>query len=302
MPDVSKRLESLSPEKRRLLSLLLQKNEASPAPAEPLNLGSSETPEGAKATARKFYNTVSRQLNSTVFGKVSYFLNFGYLPDGSKQYSQVELPANVLNKNSVKLVLEVIGDCDLTGRKVLDLGCGRGGAVSVVHKYFQPESMTGLDLSSEAIAFCRREHRYSNAVFLEGDAERVPFPDNSFDVILNLESSHSYPDLFAFYGEVFRLLNRRGYFLYTDLYAVNRMNENVKKLLEIGFVLEKDRDITRNVLLSCNEISQRRAQAFHEGNNRDLMNEFLAVPGSAVYQDMANGVSTYRVFKARAEK
>ncbi len=54
------------------------------------------------------------------------YLNFGYKPTSSRQYSKIELPAYCLNKNSVKLTLEVIGDCNIDGKQIIEIGCGRG--------------------------------------------------------------------------------------------------------------------------------------------------------------------------------
>jgi ubiquinone/menaquinone biosynthesis C-methylase UbiE len=205
----------------------------------------------------------------------------------------------VLNKNSVRLVLELIGECDLGGRSVLDVGCGRGGLISVIQTYFTPRSVAGLDLSSEAIRFCRRTHGRSGAVFLEGDAERLPFREGSFDVVSNLESSHSYPMIGAFYSEVRRVLKPGGHFLYSDLFPRNEMERHVNELRRLGFSVLKDHDITRNVVLSCDEIAEMRTQSFAQTNDPLLLDEFLATPASAVYQDMARGITTYRIFDLR---
>ena len=53
--------------------------------------------------------------------------------------------------------------------------------------------------------------------FEVGDAERMPFPDASFDAVVNVESSHCYPSMPAFLSEVRRVLRPGGHFLYADL-------------------------------------------------------------------------------------
>jgi SAM-dependent methyltransferase len=307
MADASRRLEALSPERRKLLEMLKARArapaaaapEAPPAQQESLRLDYTISADQAKENFRQFYNQVSRQLDAMPAGGFSYFLNYGYSADASPQLSVVELPEIYINRNSVKLVLELIGDCDLKDRRILDAGCGRGGTIHVIHTFFRPESTTGIDLSADAIRFCRKAHRYPGATFREADAERLPFADSSFDIVTNVESSHSYPDVRAFYLEVFRVLAPGGYFLYTDVMPRDKSNQCLGMLEHIGFEKEIDRDITLNVLRSCDEIALSRVQVFHSRNDAILMQNFLAAPGSRVYEEMKNRSWIYRILRLR---
>ena len=53
----------------------------------------------------------------------------------------------------------------------------------------------GLDFSQKAIDFARGHHRDPRLRFVCGDAEALPFADASFDAVLNVESSHCYPNV-----------------------------------------------------------------------------------------------------------
>jgi SAM-dependent methyltransferase len=129
--------------------------------------------------------------------------------------------------------------------------------------------------------------------FHQGDAENIPFDDASFDVVTNIESSHTYP-IQRFYASVKRMLRPGGYFLYTDLLPVGKMAQCNELLHELGFDLLSERDITQNVLLSCDEIAASRLSAFGDvaGGSWD---NILATPGSTVYESMKNGEWTYRI-------
>jgi phthiocerol/phenolphthiocerol synthesis type-I polyketide synthase E len=316
MQDVSRRIADLSPERRKALEALLEKSSVPKAELaadnEPLPDGCGSeaitaedyyapAPDGAtaKARTRRFYDSISSQLATTEAGRFSYFLNFGYVPDGSPEYSAVALPTRYINKNCVRLVLELVGDCDVRGQKILDIGCGRGGTVHVLKTFFQPALLVGVDLSVRAVSFCVRAHRDARAHFLNGDAEALPFKSCSFDVITNVESSHSYPTVQAFYGEVYRLLVPGGCFLYTDLFPLGFIHGYVDALLALGFELERDRDITRNVLRSCDESARVHLNTFGRDGQRRLMSDFIGMPGSGVYENMRSGRSTYRIFKLR---
>ena len=122
----------------------------------------------------------------------------------------------------------------------------------------------------------------------------------SFEVVTNMESSHTYPNLRAFFGEVRRVLAKGGIFLYTDLLPVQRWAE-VRMLLEsLGLRGESERDITANVLESCDDVAANRTKAF--GGGSEMIDNFLAVPGSAVYEQMRSGAWEYRIVRARRVK
>jgi ubiquinone/menaquinone biosynthesis C-methylase UbiE len=193
------------------------------------------------------------------------------------------------------LAFELIGATDLNARRVLDVGCGRGGTVALIAERFDA-AVTGVDLSPEAIAFCRRMHRHPRVRFEVGDAEHVPFDDRSFDAVTNIESSHTYPNLRAFFAEVARVLVSGGLFLYTDLLPVQRWMEVRALLGPLGFRMLSERHITHNVLGSCDQVAATRARAF--GGADAMIDNFLAVPGSAVYEQMASGAWEYRIVRA----
>jgi SAM-dependent methyltransferase len=316
MQDLSQRIASLSPERRRVLEVLLKRaastsaevarpDAATAAVADATSdeldgahqaEAAGETAVARKARTRRFYDAISRQLATNEAGDYAYFLNFGYL--GPPHASAVSLPAHYLNKNCVQLVLELIGDCTITGRRVLDVGCGRGGTVHVLRTFFAPASVVGVDLSFRAIAFCRKAQRDPRVRFLNGDAEALPLANNSVDVVTNVESSHSYPDVRAFYGEVDRLLRPDGYFLYTDLFPAFS-TAHMEALVERGFELVQDRDITANVLASCDETARVHLGAFGSAGQHRVMNDFIGLPGSDVYEGMKSGRSMYRILKLR---
>jgi phthiocerol/phenolphthiocerol synthesis type-I polyketide synthase E len=196
----------------------------------------------------------------------------------------------------VRLAFEVIGPTDLRERRVLDVGSGRGGNAALMADRFEA-TVTGVDLSPEAIAFCRRTHHNPRVTFDVGDAEHLPCEGGSFDFVTNFESSHTYPNLRAFYAEVARVLAKGGKFLYTDLLPVTRWLEVRALLGPLGLAIENDREITPNVLASCDEVAATRAQAF--GGSTQAVDNFLAVPGSLVYEQMRSGNWEYRIIRAK---
>ena len=266
--------------------------------AAPAELHGSEVEVAAKVGYREFYDDVTRRLERSGMGAASLFLNYGYVSLGDGDEARQEVPAQVFNRNSVRLAFELVGATPLDGRRVLDVGCGRGGTVGLLVGTFGAVA-TGVDLSPEAIAFCRQAHDGS-ARFEVGDAEHLPFEAESFDAVTNIESSHTYPNLRGFFTEVRRVLAAGGTFLYTDLLPVARWAEVRMLLQSLKLHVESERDITANVLASCDEVAATRTKAF--GGSSEAIDNFLAVPGSAVYEQMRAGAWEYRMLRARLSR
>ena len=72
----------------------------------------------------------------------------------------------------------------------------------------------------------------------------------SIDLVLNVESSHCYPDIARFYSEVHRILCPGGFFLYADLYSPDKVPGLQQKIQDAGFTIVKQEDMTVNVALA----------------------------------------------------
>jgi SAM-dependent methyltransferase/NAD(P)-dependent dehydrogenase (short-subunit alcohol dehydrogenase family)/acyl carrier protein len=267
-------------------------------PAEAARETDDNTPGAlAKAGFREFYNGITRRLEESGVGDASFFLNYGYVGLGGDDDAQYDVAEGLLNASSIRLVYELLGKTKLRGKRVLDVGSGRGGTAALLAEQFGAKA-TGVDLAPEAVAFCRRIHRSPNVRFEVGDAEQLPCKDKSFDVVTNVESSHTYPNLRGFFVEVRRVLKPGGLFLYTDLLPVQRWAEVRVLLTSLRFELLDDRHITANVLASCDLVAATRAKAF--GAADAGIDNFLAVPGSTVYEQMRSEAWQYRIVRCRA--
>ncbi len=245
---------------------------------------------------RSFYNLLSRRLEDVGLANVSFFLNYGYVPTDSNNESSFTIPPGTFNANSVRLVLEVIGALDLNDCTIAEIGCGRGGNTALVAEKFSAP-VIGIDMSSEAIAFCRRAHTSPSTDFKVGDALNIPLADGSCDAVLNVESSHSYGNLPKFLSEVHRICRSGGWFLHTDFLSPEDWDLVRMRLKASGFVAESDRDITANVLASRDQASSDYEQVYGDGNAR--VANFLALPGSAVYEQLRAGLLEYRIMRSR---
>jgi SAM-dependent methyltransferase len=234
------------------------------------------------------YAVVNRWLDKTQAG----CMNYGYAA------LDADTPAEVIDADSYgrRLYEHVAGAASLENREVLEVGCGRGGGGAYVAERFDVSTLTGLDFSQSAITFARAHHADPRLRFVRGDAENLPFPDALFDAVLNVESSHCYPNLPRFTSEVFRVLRPGGHSLFADL----RLSQDVKTMreaiLDAGFVLAEEERITPNVVRALELDSPRRIEFVRGHVPRPLQSyvlNFAAANNSQVYGALRDGDLEY---------
>lgn len=226
------------------------------------------------------------------------FMNYGYESIGNPLAIGLE-GQDEPDRYSIQLYHELVGSVELAGKDVLEVGSGRGGGASYLQRYFKARQMVGLDFSSKAVAFCSAYHQVPGLLFRQGDAEDLPFPDASLDVVINVESSHCYGNLEAFFSEVRRVLRPGGSFLHTDFRGNDKI-ESWRKLLETsGMKMIQSREITGNVLAALDADNDRKMKLIEETVPKLLVKSFLdfaGMKGSTVYEYFRTREMQYFLF------
>ena len=218
------------------------------------------------------------------------FMNYGYaVPPGAE--APPLSPADEPDRLCIQLYDHVLRDADLRGADVLEVGCGRGGGCSYIARDRGPSTTTGLDLSGTSIALCRKHRRAPGLSFVQGDALAMPFADASFDVVVNLESSHCYDSMDDFLAEVHRVLRSGGSFLFADLRSAPEMVELRRHLSEGPLELVDLTDITANV---------RAALDLDDDRRRSLMQAWIPRMFHRAFAPFAGfrGTSTFAAFES----
>ncbi|HMO08784.1 MAG TPA: methyltransferase domain-containing protein [Paracoccaceae bacterium] len=117
-------------------------------------------------------------------------------------------------------VARVIGGHDLTGKTVLDIGCGAGGiAVALVQRH-GAGYVTGIDVEDPVLARAREVVAAAGLGARIGLAKvapgPLPFPPGTFDVVFSKDSIVHIPDKHSLMAEAFRVLKPGGRFLASD--------------------------------------------------------------------------------------
>ncbi len=96
-------------------------------------------------------------------------------------------------QRAVLLVLSRLGHADLANRRVLEIGCGSGGVLAEFVCYGAlPHNLYGLDLLPDRIRNAKQ--RLPGTHFVQADGSQIPFPEHSFDLVLQYTAISSVLD------------------------------------------------------------------------------------------------------------
>jgi ubiquinone/menaquinone biosynthesis C-methylase UbiE len=114
-------------------------------------------------------------------------------------------------------VLQAAGAHD--GLRILDVGCGFGGTIASLNERFSSLDLVGVNIDPRQLERARQLVRSGNdnrIRFVEADACELPFPAQSFDVVLAIECIFHFPSRVAFLKEASHVLAAGGLLAISD--------------------------------------------------------------------------------------
>lgn len=255
------------------------------------------------AELKGFHQETYQEINTyleSLAGKGGHaFVNYGYETiAGRPDLSQVKLPSRHQFANS-RLSLENVGAVDLRGKRVLDVGCGRGGNLATLLRHFEISAGIGVDLTHSSLQAAT--HRGRGLNFVNADAETLPIATRTVDVVVSTESAHSYPHPWLFYAESRRVAVDHGWFCMSDLVFTAELPAYRQTLEAAGWKLRLERDITDNVLASIRRSWELREQ-LGEPMPSKLIADYMAAEGSVMRKWLEAGILSYVTFQAQATR
>jgi SAM-dependent methyltransferase len=257
------------------------------------------SPQGRRLVFRWLFEYLARSHRHSVTWTQ---MNYGYA-DGLGDGRTIVLDAeDEPERYCHQLYHRVVNGHDLVAKDVVEVSCGRGGGAAFVHRYFNPRTVTGIDIAHAAVDFCRQVHRAPGLRFIQGDAEDLPLVDESADALINVEASFCYGNINRFFAEVRRVLRPGGYFLYSDLRHVNEIEGWNEALRGSGFDVLATEDITENVARALRLDWERRAEVTQMNVPsifRHAMQTFAGAPGTRIPSFLGVGKMRYFSFVLR---
>ena len=227
-----------------------------------------------------------------------HFMNYGFDSEAFRKHPLNLAPEDEIDRLFIQLYDYLLSSLPIAGTTVLEVGCGRGGGAAYVARYLRARRMVGIDLCHRSVRTCMTNHHAQNVAFLTGDAQRLPFRDSSFDVVINVESSHGYASMAAFLEEVHRVLRPGGCFVFADLRWDMSDRQSTpsrgvtvlqQQLVNCGLVVIHEADLSSGVLQSRTADNERQRESIRQlvrPSLRAAFAELAGLPGTTMYQHL----------------
>lgn len=248
---------------------------------------------------RTFYNLVVW----LVPDRDLHFMNWGYRALNYTEETRDIGDLSPLSRNVTRLYAHTLGAVAVSGKRVVEIGSGRGGGAAWVARTQQPLSVVGIELSPAAVRLASDVHQgISGLRFEVGNALALPFADCSVDTLMNVESCHHYADLPLFLREVGRVLVVDGYLCLSDYREAHEMPGMRSDLAACGLELVRFCDITANVVAALDEDNAAKEVFLNSRFSwplRPIMRTFFGNHGTDVYNGFANRTWLYHSWVLR---
>ncbi len=108
---------------------------------------------------------------------------------------------------------------DIEVHRILDVGTGRGGFIHVLKKTFPNAKIIGVDPHMKSLEAAREN--FPDVFFIEMEAEKLDFDDNSFDVVSISMALHHLPKIKKGLKEIKRVVKPEGYIIINETISDN---------------------------------------------------------------------------------
>ncbi|HDR3886464.1 TPA: class I SAM-dependent methyltransferase [Bacillus cereus] len=130
--------------------------------------------------------------------------------DANNKYTYANRNAHISWQETINNIV------DVQNKQVIDIGCG-GGIYTKELALMGAKNVVGLDFSKEILQAAKENcNAFPNISFIHGDAHNIPYPNESFDLVISRAVIHHLQDVPTFIREASRILKKDGILILQD--------------------------------------------------------------------------------------
>ncbi|CAH2464752.1 MULTISPECIES: class I SAM-dependent methyltransferase [Bacillus] len=130
--------------------------------------------------------------------------------DANNKYTYANRNAHISWQETINNIV------DVQNKQVIDIGCG-GGIYTKELALMGAKNVVGLDFSKEILQAAKENcNAFPNISFIHGDAHNIPYPNESFDLVISRAVIHHLQDVPTFIREASRILKQDGILILQD--------------------------------------------------------------------------------------
>lgn len=150
--------------------------------------------------------------------------------------------------------LEALGS--IKASRILDIGCGGGRTIHRLANINPQAKVIGMDYSLDCVKWSKEYNeeliKEGRIEVINGDAQKIPFDDQNFDLITAIETIYFWTDLSESFKEVYRVLRERGKLLIiNELYKDEKFKERNDKFIKESDMRIYSPEEVRDILIAA---------------------------------------------------
>jgi len=220
-----------------------------------------------KNSYRKLYRDINVRSEVSIYSRI--FQNLDHqliLENDNRKIQQI-----YLNTVAIIVTHQLLNSYDLNEVNVLEVGSRRGVTLQNLSMCFPKSHLYGIDAYLDGVI--EANAKKNTELYICGDVYNLPIKHASFDVVLSINTFHSFHEPKRFFGECNRVLKSQGMFMVADILTCNQVSK-IRTYCEINHMrIVKFQDISDSIMRYIGQRKEEKVLHSNGGKTTSLENK-----------------------------
>ena len=220
-----------------------------------------------KNSYRKLYRDINIRSEVSVYSKIFQNLDHQLILENANHTIQ----QMYLHTVAINVTHQLLNAYDLNEVNVLEVGCRRGVTLQNLSKCFPKSHLYGIDAYLDGVI--EANSKKISEHYICGDVYNLPIKSTSFDVVLSINSFHSFHAPKRFFHECNRVLKSQGIFMVADILTCNQVSR-IRTYCELNQMkIVKFQDISESIMRYIGQRNEEKVLHSNGGKTSSIKNK-----------------------------